>query len=286
MSGVADLPVVTVVIPVRDMEATIGGQLAALARQDFTDRWEIVVADNGSSDGTIAVVEWWQDYLPLRRVDASRSADSGYARNVAVAAAQSGLLAFCDADDEVGPDWLRVMVSALERNPVVVGRLDHARLNPPKLAATYDQDECDPPWWGFLPAGGAGNLGVRRTVFDEIAGFPEGYRRGVDAAFCWRAQLAGYELTLESAAVVHRRLQALSWWQVFRVHVRDGLGVVRIYQEFRDLGMPRSPLRDLIYDWATVPLWLATGRRYRAARVAGRRVGRLIGSIRSGVLCL
>src|SRR5215212_8972419 len=39
-------PVVSVVLPVRDVGTTIGEQLAALSVQDFTGRWEVVVADN------------------------------------------------------------------------------------------------------------------------------------------------------------------------------------------------------------------------------------------------
>lgn len=286
MTGPGAHPVVSVVIPVRDMEPTIGAQLAALARQDFTGSWEVVVADNGSSDRTVAVVERWQDRLPIRLVNALGPADGGYARNVGVVAAKAELLVFCDADDEVRPDWLRVMVGALERSAVVAGRLDHAKLNPPKLADEYDRDEPGAPQWGFLPAGPRGNFGVRRSVLDEIRGFPEGYRRGGDAAVCWRAQLAGHELAFEPSAVVDRRLKESSWWQLFLVHVRDGIGVVRLYQDFRAVGMPRSLPRDLVYDCFWIPIWIATGRSYRAVRVAGRRVGRVLGSIRSGILCL
>lgn len=43
---------VSVVLPARNGAATIGEQLEALARQDFAGRWELVVVDNGSADGT------------------------------------------------------------------------------------------------------------------------------------------------------------------------------------------------------------------------------------------
>jgi glycosyltransferase involved in cell wall biosynthesis len=281
MRAEAQRPVISVVIAVRDMADTIGRQLAALARQDFAEPWEVVVADNGSSDGTAAVVRQWQDRLSLRLVDADGRADSGYARNVAARAAQGELLSFCDADDEVRRDWVRIMVEALRRSPIVIGALDHRRLNPPRLAAAYERDENGGPWWGFLPAGAGANLGARRAAFEETGGFPEGYERGTDAAFCWCAQLAGHELVVEPRAIVDRRLRALSWWQVFRLHVRDGIGVARLYRQFRAAGMPRSPLRDVIYDSVRVPALVMTGQSYQAARVAGRRVGRMIGSIRS-----
>ncbi len=61
-------PVVSVVIPVRDMEATIGAQLAALAGQDFDRPREVVVADNGSTDASATVAERWRGRLSLRVV--------------------------------------------------------------------------------------------------------------------------------------------------------------------------------------------------------------------------
>lgn len=278
--SVVQRPVVSVVVAVRDMADTIGRQLAALARQDFAESWEVVVADNGSTDGTAAIVRQWQDRLRLRLVEAGGRADSGYARNAAVQVAEGELLTFCDADDEVRPDWLRIMVEALRRSPVVIGELDHRRLNPAPLAAAYERDENGGSWWGFLPAGASANLGVRRAAFEQAGGFPHGYQRGNDAAFCWRAQLAGHQLIVEPHAIVDRRLRALSWWQVFRLHVRDGIGVAHLYRDFRAAGMPRSALRDVVYDWISIPALVMTGQRYRAARVAGRRVGRMIGSVR------
>jgi glycosyltransferase involved in cell wall biosynthesis len=271
---------------VRDMEATIGGQLAALARQDFTGPWEIVVADNGSRDASAAIAAQWQDRLPIRVVDAAGPADCGYARNIGAAAASGDLLAFCDADDEVRPGWLRAIVVALQRSPLVAGPLDHAKLNPPELAATCAWDEPSRPRWGFLPAAPGANLAVRRSVFDQLEGFPEGYGRGQDTVFCWRAQLAGHELWVERAAIVDRKLRE-SPRELFVLHLLEGRSVVRHYEVFRRDGMPRprSPLRDLVYDYLSIPVYVATGRWVRAAQVAGWRVGRLVGSVRSGVFC-
>jgi hypothetical protein len=59
---------------------------------------------------------------------------------------------------------------------------------------------------------------------------------------------------------------------------------VGLYKVFRAHGMRRSILKELVHDYATIPLDLLTGRSYRAARSAGWRVGRLIGSMRFTVL--
>jgi glycosyltransferase involved in cell wall biosynthesis len=248
-------PAVSVVIPVRDMEGTLEGQLGALARQNYQGTWEVVVVDNGSRDSSVAAAERWIDRLPLRIVDASAPADSYYARNVGARSALGDLLLFCDADDEVRPEWLRAMVDALRRAPLVTGVCDHARLNRREIAAMYDADNSP----SGLAAGPTCNLGVRREVFDQLGGFREGYRHGEDTIFCWRAQLAGHELVRAPGAVVDRRRRQTAW-QIFRVASRRGLREVRDYATFGERCVPRSPLRDIIYDYARTAAWLLTGR--------------------------
>jgi glycosyltransferase involved in cell wall biosynthesis len=276
---------VTIVMPVRNMADTVGAQLSALSKQDFTGAWELVVADNGSSDATVAVVRAWQDRIPLRIVDASTTRGSGFARNIGAAAAVGALLVFCDADDEVRPDWLRVIVTALESTPVVVGVNDHARFNPPEVARAYDANRQGGPWFGFLKAGPGGNCGVRREVFDQIGGFDSRLLRSQDCDFCWRAQLAGHELRVEPMAVIDRRLQATSLVGVFDRHVRQGIAVARLYRIHSAHGMPRTPAREVAGDYLRVLSLLAAGHRIAAARLGGKRLGQLIGSLRFGVLC-
>lgn len=276
---------VSVVIPVCNMATTIGDQLAALERQDFTGQWEIVVADNGSTDATAAVVRDWDGRVPTRLVDASASRGSGYARNCGAAAAGGDLLAFCDADDEVRPDWLRVIVGALEISPVVAGVYDNARFNAPELAAAYDDGSHPGPAYGFLKAGPGGSCGIRRDAFEQIGGFDVGLLRSQDIDFCWRAQLAGHELIVEPAAIVDRRLRATTLRRIFARQLRSGTDTVLLYTRYRAHGMPRSSAHEVAYDYARIVKRFAVGRRASAARLAGWRAGRLIGSVRFRVLC-
>src|SRR3712207_5405247 len=110
----ADLPSVSVVIVMRNAAATIGEQLEALSRQDYAGPWEVVVADNGSTDDSVAVVRQWEGRLPgLQIVDASLRRGVSYARNAGVVASSGEVIAFCDADDVAEPDWLRRLVAGL-----------------------------------------------------------------------------------------------------------------------------------------------------------------------------
>jgi glycosyltransferase involved in cell wall biosynthesis len=65
-------PEVSVVIAALNAAATLPLQLAALAAQDYSGSWEVVVADNGSTDATVAIAREFASSLPhLVLVDAS-----------------------------------------------------------------------------------------------------------------------------------------------------------------------------------------------------------------------
>ena len=61
----------SIVIPCRNAARTIAVQLDALCAQQWRGGWEVIVADNGSTDGTQAIVEGYSRRLPgLRLIDA------------------------------------------------------------------------------------------------------------------------------------------------------------------------------------------------------------------------
>jgi glycosyltransferase involved in cell wall biosynthesis len=79
---------VSVVIPAYNAMDHIGEQLNALSSQDYDGAFEVVVADNGSTDGLAHFITNHPstDTLSLRLVDASAGRGGGYARNDVVAA--------------------------------------------------------------------------------------------------------------------------------------------------------------------------------------------------------
>lgn len=203
---------VSVVIAARDAAATLPDQLRALAAQRAERSWEVIVADNGSTDGTRGVVEDARSWLPQARlVDASATPGAGAARNAAAAVARGGTLLFCDADDVVAPGWIDSLGAAVDRTGVVAGRLEWHRLNDraARRSRALPQVEglqyTEPlPW---LPCAAASNLGIARELFHRIGRFDPRARWLQDTDLCWRAQLAGSRLEFEPAAVVHMRLR-------------------------------------------------------------------------------
>lgn len=283
---------VSVVMACRNGGALIGRQLEALARQDFSDPWELVVADNGSTDDTAEVVARYVERLPrLRLVDASGVPGAAHARNVGVAAASGSRIAFCDHDDEVDPGWLRAMAAALAEHPLVTATVETARLNPSWVRTAEHRQtlhNTDPP---FLPYAYSAALGVRRDLHLAIGGYDESFRLACeDRDYCYRMQLRGEQLFVSPDAVVSYRLRD-DLRGIFRQQRAYACGNVQLYVKYRDAGMRKpSQLRALRTWLLLLPRLVLSWRTQRAraqwAQRAGWKVGRLQGSIRHRVVAL
>ena len=105
---------ISVIVPVRNGMPWLEEQLRALSEQQCEEPWEVVVADNGSTDESRLVVQEWANRAHMiRLVDASKVRGPEPPAMRGSGAAQGELLAFCDADDVVQPGWLAAHVLAL-----------------------------------------------------------------------------------------------------------------------------------------------------------------------------
>ena len=88
-------PLVSVIVPVKNGEKTIGILLAALLKQNYPqDKMQVIIVDNGSQDNTIEIIKKYPVILEYEN-----EKDSSYAaRNKGLAAAQGEIIAFTDAD--------------------------------------------------------------------------------------------------------------------------------------------------------------------------------------------
>ncbi len=285
---------VSVVIPCLNAEATLGRQLEALCGQQFEGCWEVIVADNGSTDGSGDVVAGFHGRLPsLRLVDAARKRSACVARNEGVGAARYDFIVFCDADDEVQPGWLAALAATGEDCDLVGGTVVvDVPMNSAASVAGYQlvfSPLLSSRNGGFLETCDSANLGVSRAAFEAVGGFNEDYVVcGDDFDFGYRAQLAGYRLCQAPQAVVHARLRD-SVRSVAKREFRIGLAGPHLYRDFRDSGMPGASISGAAARWAylvvTVPsLALGRERRVRWVGRASRRAGRLVGCFRYRVV--
>jgi len=275
---------ISVILPVLNAAPWLEEQLRALTAQRCPEPWEVVVVDNGSTDGSRELCQrWCDDHERFRFVDASRSPGAPASRNAGVRNSSGEYLAFCDADDVVHAGWLAACADALRSADVVAGVFDFWTLNwiPPTPAMPAANRQL-----GFLPAGLGANLAMRREVFDKVGGFDERMLVGEDIDLCWQAQLQGYEFAYAGDAVVSKRER--NWFsEVYRQSFAYGRSGPMLYKRYRNRGAKRDLLGAVkAWVWLVFSCWmlLLPERRIQLARTAGMRLGRLAGSYEQRVI--
>src|SRR5258705_9776061 len=232
---------VSVIIPCKNPGSHLIGLLDSLVQQEFGNLWELILVDNGSSDDTKSVAMSYSDRLKLKLIEASEKANASYARNAGVRTASSEKLLFIDADDEVEPQYLAAMSAALDSHDFVTSRVDSLTLNP-----GWVREAQGPPWqengvivfFDFLPAAGV-NIGIRRSLYESVGGFPEEFSGSQDIAFSWRVQLFAAKQIHFVPEAIYRYRYRDSLRGLYKQSRNWGFSNTLLYREFRPHGMPR-----------------------------------------------
>jgi GT2 family glycosyltransferase len=188
--------------------------------------YEIVIADNGSSDGSVPFLQQAYPQIRIIRLDKNHGFAKGY--NEALKQVTAKYYVLLNSDVEVIPGWLEPMIELLEKDNTIAacqpkilsfankqifeyagaagGWLDKYGY-PFAKGRVFDiceedhgqYDQCEPIFW----ASGA-SLFIRSTVFHEAKGFDEyffAHQEEID--LCWRIQLAGYKIYSCPASVIY-----------------------------------------------------------------------------------
>lgn len=252
----------------------------------------MVVADNGSTDGTADLVHARSLAFPnLRLVDASAERGAAFARNEGVRQTTGTSVVFCDADDVVGGGWLAAMAAGLRAHKFVTGPQEYERLNEAWLHGAWGTATATglQHFAGVFPFGPTANLGIHRRTFDTIGAFDEALSPHEDLEFCLRAWLAGVPLTFVPEAVVHYRYRSSmrSLWRQASAYARAAPDIAR---RLAAAGRPTPPrwrgLRNWLWLVRRLPTLRSRRGRARWVVVAGGCAGRLRGSLRYRYLLL
>ncbi len=116
-----DTPLITVVVPAYNRATTITDSVRSVQAQTYT-KWELLVVDDGSSDGTPQIVaKLAQDDPRIRLIQQPRNGGAQAARNAGIRAGTGTWVAFLDSDDQYLPDSLeKRMILAKKENVCVV----------------------------------------------------------------------------------------------------------------------------------------------------------------------
>jgi GT2 family glycosyltransferase len=194
-----------------------------LCQPDPGEPWEILIHENGSSDGTS---EWLRESYPrIRVLESSRNAGFAQPCNELVEASNGDLVILLNNDTLPSPGWLQAFVSAARGAPSEVAALsgkmiswDETRLDFEGGVMTFDGHAFQVDQGArlsnlegrasgsMLPFACGGNMIVRRQIFLKLGGFERdffAYFEDVDLG--WRLWSAGYQvLYCPEASVRHR----------------------------------------------------------------------------------
>lgn len=170
-------PLVSIITPVWNRESLIVEAIMSAQSQTFQD-WEMIIVDDGSTDGTPAVVRNFQKYdSRIILLEPGRSGVCG-ARNHGLRHAKGKWIAFLDSDNQWRPDFLQTMISCLTKSESKVGysAIEMIRQGTTVYRATKPDSQ-------LLALGNYIDLNalvVHRSVLSKIGYFDETLRRMVD----------------------------------------------------------------------------------------------------------
>src|SRR5271157_4909835 len=203
------LPGISLVVPVRNEEMSIGELIASISRQTRQPD-EVVLVDGGSTDQTVALAEGLTAQDPRCRIVRAGDATPGRGRNVGFAQASHDWVALTDAGIRLGPLWLERLAEVAERDPsvrVVYGHYEPVQETVFERCATlaYVPARVSRPG-GRMRGPSIASALVHRDVWRAVGGFPD-LRAAEDLAFMDRVRERGVTVGWAPGAAVAWRVQ-------------------------------------------------------------------------------
>jgi glycosyltransferase involved in cell wall biosynthesis len=198
MSGA---PSVSVIMPAYNVAPWIGEAIESVFAQRHPGPLEVIVVDDGSGDGTVAVARSHGVHV-IEQPHAGVSA----ARNTALAAATGDVIAFLDADDVWMDGKLERQLAALSAAPapVILGGYQFTILEPGQRLLPGMSPEGHPePDLCMTPSAWL----CSRTTVERIGPFDTSYRVGEDTAWLGRARDMGIHHQHVEGAFIRRRVR-------------------------------------------------------------------------------
>lgn len=287
-AGVGPAVLASVIVPVRNGAGCIADLLESLVADHSTTPFELVIADNGSTDATAEVVAGFADRIPnLRVIDASARPGAGFARRAGAEAARTDLLLFVDADDTVDPGYVDAMVRALGAAPYVHACSDTDLLNPPWLHKINPGLGCTTIATGTWKWALGSTVGIRRDVYDAAGGWSPTIRFSEDADLGLRVRhRTGVEPVAADGANVHVRLR-LEWQASFRQGIVYGTGQSTVNRAWRRHGVDPDSDRSVVGRipplLRRIPALRSPVERYDWCQQTGVVIGRLSTTVKDGI---
>jgi GT2 family glycosyltransferase len=285
---IPDSPLASVIIPNWNGAHHLPACLDALRAQTYPNL-EVIVVDNGSTDGSQALLE--DHYPEVRLLALDRNLGLTGGNNIGFRAAQGEILVSLNNDTEAEPRFVEALLGALLEHPqagmsaakirlfdqrdVLHSAGDGYSVNGiPFNRGVWQRDEgqFDEPGWVFGGCGGA--VAYRRSMLDEVGLFDESFFMYCeDVDLNWRAQLAGWRCWYTPEAVVYHKLSATGGGPTASFYTgRNTLWVIA--KDYPGALLRRYGLQILHAQWAVTRDALRAWRGEAArARLRGQIAG-------------
>lgn len=197
-------PVVSALMIAKDRASLIGPAIESILTQEGPEL-ELLVVDDGSSDGTVQVAAAMADTDPRIRVLSSRECGIPASRNRGLAAARGEFLAICDSDDLSRPARFQAQVVALRHDPRLVG-----------VGSRFSVFQEDPAYgevvawrWGLRRGRGPfafPTAMLRTESVRDVGGFDESFAIVEDLDLCYRLAARGGRFAMLPDVLVDYRV--------------------------------------------------------------------------------
>jgi glycosyltransferase involved in cell wall biosynthesis len=242
------VPQVSVITPAWNASRHLLDTAASVLAQTLTD-WEWLIADDGSTDDTVRLVEELAAADPRIRLIRCAHGGPSAARNAAMGAARGAFFACLDSDDLWSPGFLQSQVDVFARHPdtglvtgngyFLGGPFDGHPARPVAdgcaelTLADLIEDECSV----FIMTV------FRREVFDTIGGFDESQWTSEDYDFWLRAAMAGFIFRRNPTPLGRYRVRGDS---LSRNRIRMIGGILQTFAKTQPRCVPGTAVRALV----------------------------------------
>lgn len=231
----------SIIVPSYNRKDEIKELIASFEKLDFpTDRYELIIVDDGSTDGT---AEFVADHISRHRLPlkyySQQNQGPGAARNLGMEKATGNFFIFVDSDCTVDSTWLSEIDTTLQQNKIdAFGGPDSFRNDFPPLLKAINYSMTS-----FLTTGGirghgkkkAGkfyprsfNMGLSRPLHEKIGGFGA-LRHGQDIEFSNRIIKSGARVVrIQNAIVYHKRRTSIT--KFFRQVYNWGVARINLFK--------------------------------------------------------
>jgi GT2 family glycosyltransferase len=291
-------PLVSVIIPNLNGAQHLQVCLASLRSQTYAPV-EVIVADNGSTDGSLALVA--RDFPEVRVLALGENRGFTGACNAGMRAARGEAVILLNNDTEADAHWLEEVMLAFRRHPdagIVASKMllfdrrdtfhtagDFYRLNGiPGNRGVWQRDEGQYDHEEYVFSANGGSAAYRRVMLDQVGLLDEEFFYSCeDLDLAWRAQLAGWRCIYAPRAIVYHKLSATGGGTIASFHdgrnsvyllVKDYPGDYLLVKDYPG-DLWRANWRSIVRAQVTITLGALRAWRGEAARARLR--GQLAG---------